>query len=130
VVCIVGDGGFGHVWAEMETAVREDLPVTLIVLNNSILGFQKHAEIFAFSEYTSAIDFRPVDHAALARAVGAQGIRVDEASQIRPALSRALASGRLTLVEVITDRDAYPPITAWDGHSEQMRTTLTFSRGS
>ena len=70
VVCIVGDGGFGHVWAELETAVREDLPVTVILLNNSILGFQKHAELFSFDEYTSAIAFHPVDHAAIARAKG------------------------------------------------------------
>jgi acetolactate synthase-1/2/3 large subunit len=130
VVCIVGDGGFGHVWAELETAVRENLPVTLIVLNNSILGFQKHAEIFAFSEYTSAIDFQPVDHAMVARAVGAHGIRVEHAKEIRPALRQALTSDRVTLVEVITDPDAYPPITAWDGQDEQMRTTLTFSRAS
>jgi acetolactate synthase-1/2/3 large subunit len=128
VVCVVGDGGFGHVWAELETSVRENLPVTLIVLNNSILGFQKHAELFAFAEYTSAIDFQPVDHAAVARAVGARGIRVESAEQLRPALREALDADRLTLVEVLTDPDAYPPITAWDGQDEKMRTTLSFSR--
>ncbi len=128
VVAIVGDGGFAHCWAEMETAVREQVPLVVILLNNSILGFQKHAELFAFSEYTSAIDFQPVDHAAIARAVGANGVRVDSADQIRPALIEALASKRLTLIEVITDPDALPPITGWEGHSEKLTKTIEFPR--
>ena len=117
VVCIAGDGGLAHVWAELETAVRERLAVTVIVLNNSILGFQKHAELFSFGAHTSAIDFAPVDHAAIARAVGATGLRVEAASDIRPALEKALASGGVTVLDVVTDPDARPPITAWAGHS-------------
>ena len=118
VVCIAGDGGLAHVWAELETAVRERLAVTVIVLNNSILGFQKHAELYNFGAHTSAIDFAPVDHAAIARAVGATGLRVEAASDIRPALEKALASDTVTLLDVLTDPDAYPPITAWAGHED------------
>ena len=113
MVCIAGDGGLAHVWAELETAVRERLAVTVIVLNNSILGFQKHAELYNFGAHTSAIDFAPVDHAAIARAVGATGLRVEAASDIRPALEKALASDTVTVLDVLTDPDAYPPITAW-----------------
>jgi acetolactate synthase-1/2/3 large subunit len=118
VVCIAGDGGLAHVWAELETAVRERLAVTVIVLNNSILGFQKHAELYNFGAHTSAIDFAPVDHAAIARAVGATGLRVEAASDIRPALEKALASDTVTVLDVLTDPDAYPPITAWAGHED------------
>lgn len=118
VVCIAGDGGFGHVWAELETAVRERLAVTVIVLNNSILGFQKHAELYNFGAHTSAIDFCPVDHAAIARAVGATGLRVDSAEDLRPALDKALVSDSVTLLDVVTDPGAYPPITAWAGHDD------------
>jgi acetolactate synthase I/II/III large subunit len=118
VICITGDGGFGHVWAELETAVRESLPVTVIVLNNSILGFQKHAELYNFGAYTSAIRFRPVDHTAIARAVGANAIRVETAADIRPALEKALASDTVTVLDVLTDPDAYPPITTWSGHAD------------
>jgi acetolactate synthase I/II/III large subunit len=114
VVCISGDGGFAHVWAELETAVREDLPVTLIVLNNSILGFQKHSELHQFGEHTSAIDFMPVDHAAIARACGADAIRVEDPGELRAALKKAFSSPRITLVECLIDPDAYPPITLWD----------------
>ncbi|RZN16782.1 hypothetical protein CWO90_38655 [Bradyrhizobium sp. Leo121] len=73
VIAVVGDGGFGHVWAEMETAVRSDVPVTVVVLNNGVLGYQKDAEKVKFGRYTSSAHLRQVDHALIARAVGAQG---------------------------------------------------------
>lgn len=118
VVCIAGDGGFAHVWAELETAIRSDLPVTVIVLNNGILGYQKHAELFQFSAYTSAIHFAPVDHAAIARACGANGVRIEDPAQLGPALAKALKSKTATLIDVVTSPDAYPPIRAWEGHED------------
>ena len=111
---LVGDGGFGHVWSELETAVREHLPVVVVVLNNRILGFQKHAELVQFGEHTTAADFAPVDHAAVARACGAEAARIESPAELGPALAKALDSGRTWLMEVRCDPDARPPITAWD----------------
>lgn len=113
VVCITGDGGFGHVWQELETAVRMDIPLTVILMNNGILGFQRHSELVQFSEHTTAVRFAPVNHAAIAEAVGATGIRVSEPSEIQSALSEALKSNKVTLIEVMADENAYPPITGW-----------------
>lgn len=90
----------------------------IVVFNNSILGFQKHAEMNLFGAHTTAIGFEPVDHAAIARAAGARGVRVHEPEQLRPILATALASDRPTLIEVMTDPNAYPPITAWEGKQE------------
>jgi len=104
VVALVGDGGFGHVWSELETAVRENLPVVVILLNNGILGFQKHVELVQLGAHTTATDFNPVDHAAIARACGAEAVQVTEAAEVAPALAEALQSGRPYLVEVICDR--------------------------
>ncbi len=115
VFCLTGDGGFGHVWSEFETAVREDLPIIVVLLNNGILGFQKHVELVQFGEYTDAVHFSAVDHAAIARACGADGVRVTRADEVSDALAKAIASGRPTLVEIITDPNAYPPITGWSG---------------
>lgn len=117
VICLTGDGGFGHVWSEFETAVRENLPVVVVLLNNGILGFQKHVELVQFGEYTSAVDFATVDHAAIARACGADGVRVTDAADVSDVLAKAIASGRPTLVEIIADPHAYPPITGWSGVS-------------
>jgi acetolactate synthase-1/2/3 large subunit len=115
VVCISGDGGFGHVWAELETSVRERLPVTIILFNNAVLGFQKHAELVQYGAHTSAVELGPVDHAAIARACGADAVRVDDPAELAGVLARAVASDRTTLIEVMTDPAAHPPITAWEG---------------
>ena len=55
-----------------------------------------------------------IAEALIARACGAEGIRVQHADELGDALAQALASGRPTLVEVATDPDAYPPIVGWD----------------
>ncbi len=115
VICLTGDGGFGHVWSELETARRMKLPVVVVVLNNQILGYQKHAELSLFGDFTDVCDFEAVDHAAIARAVGCDGIRVEKPSDFLPALKDALASGRTTVLDVITDQRAYPPITSFEG---------------
>ena len=114
VVCLTGDGGFAHVWAELETARRMRLPVTVIVINNQILGYQKHAELSLFGDHTDAVDFEPVDHGALARACGCKGLRIDTAGDFAPALDAALESDEPTVLDVMADQRAYPPITSFE----------------
>ncbi|UEB07205.1 thiamine pyrophosphate-dependent enzyme [Bordetella parapertussis] len=111
VYALVGDGGFGHVWSELETAARMGVKVTLIVINNGILGFQKHAENVKFGAHTSAVAFAPVDHTAIARACGCTGIRVEDPAQLADALAQARAASGSALIEVICDENAFPPIT-------------------
>lgn len=115
VVCLTGDGGFGHVWSEMETGRRMKLPVVVIVLNNQILGYQKHAELSLFGNFTDVCDFEAVDHAAIARAIGCNGVRVDRPEDFLPALKEALSRDELTVIDVITDERAHPPITSFQG---------------
>lgn len=122
VVCITGDGGFGHVWQELETAVREQIPVTVILLNNAILGFQKHSELVQFAKTTTAIDFAAVDHAAIALACGARGVRVSGVAELQRELDAALDAETVTLIEVMTDPDAFPPITRWESRAEVLPT--------
>jgi acetolactate synthase-1/2/3 large subunit len=114
VVCVAGDGGFGHVWGELETVAREGLAVTLLVLNNQVLGFQKDAEIAKFGRHTGACCFSPVDHAAVARACGLEAHRVTDVAEVRPRLENALASSKPVLLELMTHPDAYPPLTMYD----------------
>ena len=114
VFALVGDGGFGHVWSELETARRMGTPVVLVVLNNEILGYEKHAEKAFFGGYSDACDFKPVDHAAVARACGCEGVRIEHPDDFLPALKKAFASAVTTVIDVITDQRAYPPVTAFD----------------
>lgn len=115
VICVTGDGGFGHVWSELETARRMRLPVIVVVLNNQILGYQKHAELSLFGDFTDVCDFEAVDHAAIARACGCAGTRVERPGDLAPALRDALANNAVTVIDVITDQRAYPPITSFEG---------------
>lgn len=118
VLCMVGDGGFAHVWSELETAARRETPVVLTVLNNSCLGYQKDAEDVKFGSHSTACYFTAVDHAAIARASGCRGVRIEKASDYLPALREALASKETTVLDVITDPAAYPPVTFFDGLDE------------
>ncbi len=117
VVCLVGDGGFGHCWSELETARRMGISVILLVLNNSVLGFQKEAETVKFGRYTSACHFTSVDHAAIAAACGIVAHRIEDPAILKEKLRQALkpSTQGTVLLDVITDPDAYPPVSLFEG---------------
>ena len=91
------------------------LSVVLAVLNNGILGYEKHAEKVLFDDYSDACDFTSVDHAAIARACGWEGVRIEDPAEVGPALERGLAADHPVLLDIITDERAYPPVTMFDG---------------
>jgi acetolactate synthase-1/2/3 large subunit len=113
VLCLTGDGAFGYVFQELETAARYGLGVVVIVLNNSTFAYQKHAEQLHYGR-SFETDLLDVDYAALARVLRCDGISVSDPDQLAPALSAAIASGRPTVVNVVIDPEAFPPITAFD----------------
>ena len=115
VFSISGDGGFAHVWAELETAKRLNIKLTVIVLNNQILGYQWHAEDVLYGDHTDACQLEPVDHAAIARACGCEGVRVENPGDFKAALARARESSITTVIDCIIDPQAYPPITLFEG---------------
>ncbi len=115
VICIAGDGGFAHMWSELETAKRMGLKVIIIILNNQILGYQWHAEEVLYGNHTDACQLSPVDHAAIARACGCEGVRVENPADFKLALERALQSSSTTVIDVMIDPKAYPPITLYEG---------------
>lgn len=115
VISLSGDGGFAHVWAELETSKRLGVKLIAIVLNNQILGYQWHAEDVMYGDHTDACQLGPVDHAAIARACGCEGIRVEKPSELKPALELARAAQVTTVIDVLIDPKAYPPITLYEG---------------
>jgi acetolactate synthase-1/2/3 large subunit len=115
VIAVVGDGGFAHCWAELEAARRMDVRVTVVVLNNAVLGFQCHGENAFSGGHSNAVELGPVDHAAIARACGCYGERVEAPEEFAAALARGLAAERPAVIDVAVDPLAHPPLTLLDG---------------
>jgi acetolactate synthase-1/2/3 large subunit len=98
VVAVCGDGGFGIGMNGLMTAIEEHIPIVSVVFNNGALGWVKHGQ----GERNIACDFASFDHAAIARAMGCHGVRVEEPQQLAPALHEALASDKPAVVDVHT----------------------------
>ena len=103
VLNFCGDGGFGMTMQEMDTAMRHNLGVVNIINNDGGWGMCKAGQLFLYGgEACSGIDqdFGPVDYAVVARGFGCHGERVESVEEIRPALQRALDSGRPAVLDV------------------------------
>lgn len=116
VLSIIGDGSLGYCVGELETARRYNIPAVNVVLNNGTLGYEKflieyYNEPGKITKETPGCDYSDTDYAAVARAYGCVGIRVEHPSEIRPALEEAFASGRPALIDVVIDAEVIPPIT-------------------
>ncbi|WP_336351334.1 thiamine pyrophosphate-binding protein [Halorubellus litoreus] len=110
VVVLSGDGGIGYHIADLETAAREDLPVTVVVTNNESLGSSKMSQMATHSVDQST-DFDPsVDYAQVARGFGCEGERIEDAERVGPAIEDAIASEEPTLLDVHVDPFAAPPL--------------------
>ena len=104
VVALVGDGGLAMTMAELETAVREGVRVVVVVFDNERYGtIRMHQDLRGTGEGV-ATDLGPVDFAAIARAVGARGARVEQDDAFEPALRAALAAEVPTVIQLTLDR--------------------------
>ncbi len=109
-VCVLmGDGAAGFSLMDVESLVRQKLPVVMVVGNNGIWGLEKHP-MQAMYGYDVAADLQPeLRYDAVVTALGGAGETVAKASEVGPALERAFASGVPYMVNVLTDpTDAYP----------------------
>ncbi|MFB7160371.1 acetolactate synthase catalytic subunit [Lysinibacillus sp. NPDC056232] len=114
VFCLVGDGGFGHVWSELETCKRLGIQIVVAVINNGILGYQKYAESAMFGRYTNICDFSFVDHTKVAEACGIPGIRVEKIEEIAPAIEKAFSSNESVIIDLMSDDHNIPPVGVMD----------------
>ncbi|HZT88598.1 MAG TPA: thiamine pyrophosphate-binding protein [Stellaceae bacterium] len=96
VVAVCGDGGFAMTMNGMMTAIEHDIPIVAVVFNNNALGWVLHGG------GPFAAEFKDFDHAAIARAMGCRGARVEQPEALAPALKEALASRAPTVIDVRT----------------------------
>ncbi|HKE74633.1 MAG TPA: thiamine pyrophosphate-dependent enzyme [Acidimicrobiales bacterium] len=102
IVAVTGDGGFGQYLAELTTAVRYDMDITHVLLNNSSLGKIAKEQLAEHYDVWMTGLTNP-DFAAYAGLCGALGIRVAAADELDDALARALAHRGPALVDIVTD---------------------------
>ena len=122
VVAVVGDGGFLMLPSVIATAVQYDLPAVWLVWNNggyiSIrdqqLGYFGRELATRFSYAATGEPYR-ADFAAMARAMGADGLTVETAQDLGPALKAALDGGRPAVIDVPVDASvSQPAVATWD----------------
>ncbi|WP_128379004.1 pyruvate dehydrogenase [Streptomyces cavernae] len=105
VVSLSGDGGFSMLMGDFLTLVQYDLPVKVVVFNNSTLGMVD-LEMMVDGLPPHGTAYPHTDYAAIAGAAGARGIRVEKPTEVRDALREAFSHDGPALVDVVTDPDA------------------------
>ncbi len=104
VIALVGDGGFAMTMAELETAVRVGARVVVVVFDNERFGTIRMWQERRGTGIGVATELGPVDFAAIARACGARGVRVERDDDFEPALRAALVADRATVIQLTLDR--------------------------
>jgi acetolactate synthase-1/2/3 large subunit len=109
-VLLTGDGSVGLNFTEFDTAVRHNLPVTVVINNDQAWGMCKHEQMVRLgNERVIGTELGLTHYEQAAEAFGAHGEFVEDAAQIRPAIERAIASDRAACINVMTDPNAISP---------------------
>ncbi|HEX3221840.1 MAG TPA: acetolactate synthase [Nocardioides sp.] len=109
VALLLGDGAAGFSLMDVDTLVRHDLPVVMVMGNNSAWGLEKGPMQMIYGYDVAADLAEQTRYDEVVRALGGAGEKVTDPRQIGPALDRAFAAGTPYLVNVITDVNAAYP---------------------
>jgi pyruvate dehydrogenase (quinone) len=102
VISLSGDGGLSMMLGELLTIAQYQLPIKVVLFDNQRLGMvQLEQEAAGLPHY--GVELKNPNFAALAKAVGLTGLRVEDPAEVRPALEQALATEGPVLVDVVTD---------------------------
>jgi sulfoacetaldehyde acetyltransferase len=112
-IAYVGDGAWGMSFGELQTCVRENIAVTAVVFNNGQWGAEKknHVDFYDNRFVGVNLDKQP-SWAAVAKAMGAEGVRIDKLSDVGPALAaatKAQSEGKTTVLEMMVTRELGDP---------------------
>ena len=113
VVLLLGDGAAGFSLMDVDTLVRHDLPVVMVMGNNSAWGLEKGPMQMIYGYDVAADLAEQTRYDEVVRALGGAGETVTDPRHIGPALDRAFAAGTPYLVNVITDVNAAYPRTTF-----------------
>src|SRR5258708_2952437 len=117
VVAVMGDGSFGFTCGELETIVRRNVPLKMIVFSNSVFGWIKASQKSGYDERYFSVDFNRTHHARVAEAFGVKAWQVHDPADLEAALKAALMHDGPALVDVISPelQDTAVPVSQWMG---------------
>jgi acetolactate synthase-1/2/3 large subunit len=122
VVAITGDGGFNMMLGELETARRAGIGLTIVVVNNAASGYVKALQHAIFRGRYQSSDLVEMDYAAIARAMGCNGIRVEDPERLGEALRTGLGERtRPTVLDVVVTRDPARMLPAVDNRTVEIK---------
>ena len=119
VVALVGDGGFGQNPAMLATAFEEDIAVVWVVMNNSAYGTIAGLEMAHYGTAFGCVfrkngePYSP-DFAAIARAYGVEGVKIQSADEFKPTLERAIKAARPFVIDVAMMNEPVPTGGHWN----------------
>ncbi|MDM5147907.1 sulfoacetaldehyde acetyltransferase [Candidatus Persebacteraceae bacterium Df01] len=114
-VAYVGDGAWGMSFGEILTCVRENIPVTAVVFNNRQWGAEKKNQVDFYGNRFLGVNLdtpNTTDFSAIAKAMGAEAVRVDNVDQVGEALEKACDAqkqGKTTILEMMCSRELGDP---------------------
>jgi len=105
IIVLSGDGSFLFNGAEIDTAIRYDLPLTIIIENDSLWGMIAHNQDLSWGERigTTLDDKSHIDYVKFAESLGGQGELITRPEDISGAIKRAIKSGTVYVVDVRVD---------------------------
>jgi acetolactate synthase-1/2/3 large subunit len=106
VVAFAGDGDFMMTGQEFATAVQYELPIVVVVVDNGMYGTIRMHQENHYPKRVSATGLKNPDFAALAKAYGGHGERVETTEEFAPAFERALKSGKPAILHCLLDPEA------------------------
>jgi acetolactate synthase-1/2/3 large subunit len=119
VIALIGDGGFGQNPAQLATANHEDVAVIWLIMNNNafgtIAGLEKaHYKTTFGTVFEKEGKSTSPDYAAIARAYGIEGIRINSAAEFKPALEKAIAMNKPVVLDVPMVNNPVPTTGHWN----------------
>jgi len=112
-IAYAGDGAWGMSMMETMTCVRHNIPVTAVVFHNRQWGAEKKNQVDFYNRRFVAGELDNQSFAEIGRAMGAEGIRVDQLEQVGPALKKAIDMqmnhGKTTIIEIMCTRELGDP---------------------
>ena len=105
---IIGDGGFQMCCMEIMTAVNYDIPLNIILFNNSSMGLIRKNQVQSYDNRFIDCDFINPDYARLAQSFGINHVRIESESKLDTMFEQTDFNNGINLIEIVIDKNAFP----------------------